>query len=97
MNRVGQAQGVELLSLLQQLERLVAHRKGAAAGLSQVLMERLQHTQNAIAALRSEISQNPNSSNWTEQIAQLMGQLPPKERLYLQKFLVGLESEPSTD
>lgn len=96
MSRVD-ARGKELLDLLLNLERLVAHRKGAAAGVSSVVTERLQHTQNTIAALRQQMTDNPANTNWGEQIANLLRQLPPKEASYLQKFLDRLGSEPSEE
>jgi hypothetical protein len=55
----------------------------------------LQHTQNTIAALRQQVSDNPNNTNWSEQVSQLLQQLPPKEAAYLQKFLDRLGSEPT--
>lgn len=97
MSRVGDVQGKELLALLLSLERLVAHRKGAAAGVSRAVAERLQHTQNTIAALRQQVSDTPDGANWGEQVARLKEQLPPKEASYLQKFLDHLGSEPGED
>ena len=90
-----EVQGKELIALLLNLERLVAHRKGAAAGVSSAVTERLQHTQNTIAALRQQMTDNPGNTNWSEQVAHLLKQLPPKEASYLQKFLDRLNSEPA--